>query len=76
MRKAIVGVILGLVAGASIGTAAAGTDGPLRYREIGGDGPALVIKGRGALQTEDSTTLELVQWEGTDAPVVYRVIQP
>lgn len=39
-------------------------------------GPRLVVRGIGCLQTEDSTTLELVEWTGVDGKAVYQCVTP
>jgi hypothetical protein len=66
-----------LLAGFGVGRATAGGDvRSLRYREVGGDGPLLIVKGEGCLQAEDSLRLRPVAYVGGDDPlVVYRCIE-
>jgi orotidine-5'-phosphate decarboxylase len=67
-----------LLAGIGVGRATAGGDvRSLRYREVGGDGPVLIVKGRGCLQSEDSLRLRPTAYVGGDDPlVVYRCVTP
>jgi len=59
----------------AVAVRATGTE-PLRYRELGGDGPNLVIKGTGCFSQEDVTELRLVEYDGANTRVVYRCVQP
>lgn len=54
---------------------ASSNENELRYKEIGGDGPNLIIRGE-CFTAEDVTTLRLVEWRGVDRPVTYRCVQP
>ena len=81
-RGLVFGVMFGLVAwlviiGVVLAVLAhAGTSGPLRYREVDGNGPRLVIRGDGCFSEEVVTTLRLVEWVGSDRRVVYRCVTP
>lgn len=79
MKRTLVGVIAAsLLIVSMLGIARATGRGthPLTYKEQGGNGPRLVVKGEGCLQAEDSTRLRLVEWTGAEGKAVYRCIQP
>jgi hypothetical protein len=60
--------------GFGVGKATAAGDAVLRYKEVGGNGPILVVKGIGCLQAEDSLRLKVVSYTGEK--VVYRCVVP
>ena len=67
-----------LLAGIGMGRATAGGDvRSLRYEEVRGNGPTLIVKGQGCLQAEDSLRLRAVAYVGgADPLVVYRCVTP
>ena len=81
MRRAFACLALVALAGTAA-HATTSTTRRLEYREVGGDGPRLIVKGEGCLQAEDSTTLRLVDYRGDGQPgaegdtLVYRCIAP
>ena len=74
MQKTKVAAVTGALAIALAVPASAGSSDPLKYREVGGDGPRIVVRGGGCLQAEDSLELEVVEYTGEK--VVYRCVQP
>ena len=49
----------------------------LRYEEVNGNGPTLIVRGRGCLQAEDSLRLRKTAYVGGSDPLVeYRCIIP
>jgi hypothetical protein len=82
-RAAAALLFVALLAGFGVGKATAtGEVKFLRYREVGGDGPTLIIKGEGCLQAEDSIRLRPVAYVGGGEPgssddlVMYRCKTP
>ena len=73
MRKFIIAALTAATVLVAL-PARAGAPEPLRYREVGGDGPVLIVRGAGCLQAEDSLELRVVSYTGDK--VIYKCIAP